>query len=138
MRPRFSRSLLVFAFLFCAEAAAQEPVPSTPSASPAPAKRTFALVFRTGPAWDKAKAPGAQAHFADHSANIRRLREEGRLLVGGRFSDLGLLLVEAADAAEARTFVDRDASVRAGVFAAEVHPWSTFAEGCVTRAKPAP
>ena len=107
-------------------------VPASPAAVPAPA-RTFALVFRAGPAWDKAKSPGQQLHFADHSANIRRLREEGRLQLGGRFSDVGLLLVKAADEAEARSLVDRDPSVKAGVFTAEAHPFATFAEGCVSR-----
>jgi uncharacterized protein YciI len=133
MRSRSWRRLTCVLALLCGASVlrAQEPAPS---ARPAPAKRTFALVFRTGPSWDKAKAPGAQAHFADHSANIRKLREEGRLLVGGRFSDQGLLIVEAQDEAEARTFVDRDPSVRAGTFMAEVHAWSTFAEGCVGRA----
>jgi uncharacterized protein YciI len=116
-------------------ARAQSPVPAAtpaPAASPAPA-RTFALVFRAGPAWDKSKSPGQQLHFADHSANIRRLREEGRLSLGGRFSDVGLLLVKAADEAEARSLVERDPSVKAGVFTAEVHPFATFAEGCVGR-----
>jgi uncharacterized protein YciI len=136
MRSRSWPRLTCVLALLCGASVlrAQEPAPSAPPASPAPAKRTFALVFRTGPSWNKAKAPGAQAHFADHSANIRKLREEGRLLVGGRFSDQGLLIVEAKDEAEARTFVDRDPSVRAGTFTAEVHAWSTFAGGCVGRA----
>ena len=133
MRARSRRLVPLFALLCVASALpAQEPAPSAAPASPL-AKRTFALVFRTGPAWDKAKAPNAQAHFADHSANIRKLREEGRLLVGGRFSDQGLLIVEAKDEAEARTFVERDPSVQAGTFTAEVHAWSTFAPGCVGR-----
>ena len=128
MRSRSSRRLVFLLTLLCGAPAlrAQEPAPASP-----PARRTFALVFRMGPSWDASKAPAAQAHFADHSANIRKLREEGRLLVGGRFSDQGLLIVEAQDEAEARSFVDRDPSVRAGTFAAEVHAWSTFAAGCV-------
>ena len=129
MRPRSSLRLVFVLALLCGAAALRAQEPAAPS--PAPARRTFALVFRTGPSWDRAKAAGAQAFFADHSANIRKLREEGRLLVGGRFSDQGLLIVEAQDEAEARTFVERDPSVRAGTFTAEVYAWSTFAEGCV-------
>src|SRR5688572_33058044 len=135
MRSRSSRRLICLLALFCG-AFGMHVQAQAPSAAPAapPGKRTFALVFRMGASWDKAKAPGAQAHFADHSANIRKLREEGRLLVGGRFSDQGLLIVAAQDEAEARTFVERDPSVRAGTFTAEVHAWSTFAAGCVGRA----
>jgi uncharacterized protein YciI len=51
--------------------------------------------------------------------------------VGGRFSELGLLLVRAASREEAQSWVDRDPAVAAGVFMAEVHPWSTFAAGCL-------
>jgi uncharacterized protein YciI len=75
--------------------------------------------------------PGEQRHFKDHSANIARLKTEGRLAIGGRFGDMGLLLVRAATREEAQSLVDRDPSVSAGVFKAEVHPWSTFAAGCV-------
>ena len=103
---------------------------AAPEPSPAPAK-LFAVVFRTGPAWDAAKPPGEQTHFKDHSANIARLKAEGRLVVGGRFADVGLLLLRAATREEAQSLVDRDPSVAAGVFKAEVHPWSTFAAGCV-------
>lgn len=111
--------------------AAQTPSPS-PSLPPA---KLFAVVFRTGPAWDAAKPPGEQLHFKDHSANIGRLKTEGRLVVGGRFSDMGLILVKAATKEEAQSLVDRDPSVAGGVFKAEVHPWSTFAAGCLEGGK---
>lgn len=106
-----------------------------PQAAP-PAEKTaaapvFAIVFRTGPAWDVAKAPGEQAFFAEHSKNLRALREEGRILLGGRFSDQGLVLVQAASQEEAQGFVDRDPSVKNGTFRAEVHRFAPFMTGCV-------
>jgi uncharacterized protein YciI len=91
----------------------------------------FAVTFRTGPAWDPAKKPQDQLHFRDHSENIRRLKTEERLIVGGRFSDVGLLLLRAESEKEARALVERDPTVQAGVFKAEIHPWSTFAYGCL-------
>jgi hypothetical protein len=103
----------------------------------APAARLFAVVFKTGPAWDKSLPPPQQKNFKEHSQNIARLRSEGRLKVGGRFGEYGLLLIEAQDEAEVLSQIDRDASVAAGTFSAEVHAWSTFAPGCVERA-PAP
>lgn len=113
--------------LACALAAPQA------APAPAPAGDVFALVFRTGPAWDKSKPPNEQPFFADHSTNLRELRAEGRLLIGGRFSDLGLVLVRAASAEEARALVDRDPSVKNGTFQAEVHPFQAFMPGCVGR-----
>ena len=98
---------------------------------PPPAGDVFALVFRTGPAWDQSKAPSEQPFFAGHSKNLRELRAEGRILLGGRFSDLGLVLVRAASAGEARALVDRDPSVKNGTFLAEVHPFHAFMPGCV-------
>ena len=97
----------------------------------AAAKPVFAIVFRTGPAWDAGKPPAEQAFFADHSKNLRALREEGRILLGGRFSDQGLVLVQAASQEEAQGFVDRDASVKNGTFRAEVHRFAPFMAGCV-------
>ncbi len=110
-------------------------VQDAPTALP-PAPRLFALVFRTGPAWDPAKPPGEQAHFAEHSKNLRDLRAEGRLLLGGRFSDQGLVLVQAASIEEARGLVERDPSVKNGTFRAEVHPFSAFMPGCVGAGAP--
>jgi uncharacterized protein YciI len=116
------KSLLLAAVL---SVGAQEASP------PAPPAKLFAVTFRTGPAWEAGKPPGEQRHFKDHSANIAKLKTEGRLVVGGRFSDVGLLLVRAATQEEAQSFVDRDPSVAGGTFKAEVHPWSTFAAGCL-------
>jgi uncharacterized protein YciI len=115
---------LVFLLAGCALPAQD----AKPSAAPA---RLFAVTFRTGPGWDAAKPPAEQRYFKDHSANIRQLKTEGRLVVGGRFGDLGLLLVRAETQADAQALVDRDAAVANGVFKAEVHPWTTFTPGCV-------
>jgi uncharacterized protein YciI len=103
---------------------------ATPSPSPA-AQKVFAVVFRTGPAWDAAKPPAEQKFFKDHSQNIGRLKADGNLVLGGRFSDMGLVLVKASSLEDARALVDRDPSVAAGVFKADVHPWSTFHAGCL-------
>jgi uncharacterized protein YciI len=125
MNERIAAWSMALAALAGGAASAQDASPS-----PAPTK-LFAVVFRTGPAWDAAKPPGEQRFFKDHSQNIGRLKTEGRLALGGRFSDMGLLLVKASSVEDARSLVDRDPSVAAGVFKADVHPWSTFASGCV-------
>jgi uncharacterized protein YciI len=89
------------------------------------------VTVRTGPSWDAAQPPGAQRHFREHSANIRRLATEGKLALGGRFGELGLLLVRAGSEAEARALFDADPSIAAGTFRVDVHEWRTFTPGCV-------
>ena len=106
---------------------------ASPAAPPAKASvnDTFAATFRTGPAWDPAKAPQDQAGFAAHSQNLRALRSERRLLLGGRYGELGLVVLRAASLDEAKALVDRDPSVKAGTFAVEVQPFYPFMPGCV-------
>ena len=63
--------------------------------------------------------------------NIERLAEEGKLVVAGPFYDVprehgswrGLFLLNTADTAEARGWVDQDPAVRAGVFDVVLAPW---------------
>jgi uncharacterized protein YciI len=107
-----------------------------PAAPPkAPVNDTFAATFRTGPAWDAAKAPQDQAAFAAHSQNLRALRSEGRLLLGGRYGELGLVVLRAANLDEARGLVERDPAVKAGTFAVDVQPFYPFMPGCVGQEK---
>jgi uncharacterized protein YciI len=102
--------------------------PGPPGALPL---RTFAVEIRTGPAWDKAKPPGEQKLFAEHSAHLRRLRQEGRIVMGGRYGEVGLVLLRARDEEEVRRLLSGDPSLAAGTFTAAVHPFSAFMGGTV-------
>src|SRR5687768_6139608 len=51
---------------------------------PAPPEKFFLVQFTVGEAWAAEKAPHEQAHFAEYSANLKRLRTEGKLVLGGR------------------------------------------------------
>ena len=110
--------------LACA-AASPSPVPSLA------AGKLYAVVVRTGSSWDPAKPAPEQLHFKEHSANIRRLGTEGKLALGGRMGDLGLLIVRAGSEAEARALFDADPSIAAGTFKVEVNEWRSFAPGCI-------
>lgn len=90
----------------------------------------FAVRFQPGAGWDKSKAPAEQTGFASHSANLQRLRRDGRIVLGGRFADLGLIVITAADAAAARDLFTTDETVAAKVFAIQIDPWSTIFGGC--------
>jgi hypothetical protein len=107
-------------------AGGQEPAAAAPRPAP-----HFAVLFRTGPSWDSARPPQEQAFFKEHSANLKRLRETGVIALGARYADVGLIVVTAADEAEARGYFAQDASVKGGTFAMEVHPFSPFYGGCV-------
>ncbi len=78
-----------------------------------------------------AKPPQEQAFFSEHSAHLRRLREQGRLVMGARYADKGLLVLRAASEDEARALLQDDPSLAAGVFSFELHEFRVFYGGGV-------
>jgi uncharacterized protein YciI len=98
---------------------------------PPAADKHFVVQFTVGPAWVEGKAPNEQAYFADHSANLKRLRAEGKLLLGGRYSDKGIIIVTGPSEEAVRAEIEKDPSVRNGTFVAAIHPFSAFYTGCV-------
>ena len=103
-----------------------------PAAAPPAAQSTlYAVEFKTGPGWDAAKPPGEQTHFREHSANLKRLRDQGSLVLGARYSDKGFIVLQAATADEAHAMIKQDPSVQARVFAYELHPFNVFYGGTV-------
>jgi len=89
----------------------------------------YALVFTRGPAWDGERSPGRQSGMREHSANLNRLRSEGRIVLGGRFGDYGLIVLTVRDRADALMLLAPDSATARGVFRAELSPWSTIYEG---------
>jgi hypothetical protein len=98
----------------------------------------WVMMYTTGPAWDATRAAADQRHFRTHSANLARLRAEGRIRLGGRFGPWGLILVDARSEAEARSYFAPDSALSSGVFAGELHAWSTIYAGEVGAAPPPP
>jgi hypothetical protein len=97
----------------------------------------FAVEITVGPKWDPNKPPQEQAFFREHSQNLKRLREAGALVVGARYADKGLVVVAARDEGQARAMMEEDASIRAGIFNYQLHPFSVFYGGTI-RARPVP
>jgi uncharacterized protein YciI len=87
----------------------------------------FAYLLR--PAFDRALIASAtpdQREILDrHGAYLERLHNEGRVLFAGRCWDgpFGIVVLEAADEAEAREVVEHDPSVRLGIQTAELYPF---------------
>lgn len=109
-----------------AQSAASSP---PPPAAAAPAPKLFAVTFTTGPKWDAAKPPQAQAFFKEHSEHLARLRTEQHSVLGGRYADKGLLLVRAATEADVDALLARDPSLAAGTFQATVDEYRPFQHG---------
>lgn len=82
-----------------------------------------------GPAWDAAKRPQDQPHFREHSLNLKRLRDQGRLLMGARYADKGLVLLQAANEEEAHAMMKQDPSIQAGVFSYTLSEFRVFYGG---------
>lgn len=89
----------------------------------------FAVEIKVGPNWDATKPPQEQAYFQEHSTNLRRMREDGNLILGARYSDKGLVVVAASSAEDVRSMMGADPSIAAGTFVFEVHPFNVFYPG---------
>ena len=91
----------------------------------------FAMIYTTGENWDTEKQYHEQAYFTEHSAFLSGLRKEGRITLGGRYSDKGFMILKAKDEAEALALIATDESVANKTFNAEIFPFSVFYKGCV-------
>ncbi len=133
----------VAGLLFCAPAlllfgvppaAAQTPAAEASASAPAAAKPLlFAVEFRTGAHWNAALPPGQQAFMREHSANLKKLSDEGRIRVGARYGEVGLMVLEAASIDEARAWIEADPAVKAGTFRFDIHPLAVIYGGSVSR-----
>ena len=113
--------------------------PKTVFAQAAPAdtkpSALFAVEFRIGRNWDKAKPAHEQEHFREHSTNLKRLRDGGRIVIGARYSDKGFLVLAAQSESDVRALIDADPAVQSNVFDYEVSAFAVFYGGCVEVSK---
>lgn len=108
--------LAVFTLVLAAGAIAAEPSPSS----------LFVVHFEIGPSWKKSLAPSDQPTFREHSANLKRLRDEGTIVFGARYGDLGMIFVRADTLDAAKALIDADAGVRSGLFSYRIAPLRVF------------
>ena len=97
--------------------------------NPPPAKQYFIAIFSKGPAWDDTKDATAQVGFKEHSDNLRRLRTEKRIPIGGRYGEKGMVIVEAQNEDEARSLFATDVMVAKKTFALELYQFRPFYKG---------
>jgi len=93
----------------------------------------FVLIHRPGPTWqDGVDFPG-QDGIMDHIRFMRRMSDEGRMILGGPFDDewtgsspttpVGMAIIQADSMTEAQQLADSDASVQSGLISVTVRPW---------------
>src|SRR5260370_27255748 len=84
-------------------------------------------ILKKGPKWTGAQAPETQKILHQHLINVLALLDSGRAVVAGPLGDdtdlAGIFILRASSTEEAKTWVDADPAVKAGLFVAEMHPW---------------
>ena len=120
-------SIIMFA---CSVLEASSLSSSTSSGTEAKLK-LFAVEIKVGPNWDRSKAPNEQAFFKEHATNLKHLREAGHIVMGARYSDIGLIIFSASSPDEVTAFMEKDPSMSAGTFKYQVHTFNVFYPGLV-------
>ena len=91
----------------------------------------FVYLLRKGPAWSPDESSEVDALQQAHLDNLRRLREEGKIVLSGPFLDSFQLsgdirsigILKAMSLAEAREWISTDPMVKAGRLAVDIHAW---------------
>ncbi len=91
----------------------------------------FAVQINVGPNWDESISPYEQPFFKEHSAHLNELRSAGHIVMGSRYSDVGLLIFHAESAEDINALMDEDPSMEAGTFGYKVFPMNVFYPGYV-------
>jgi uncharacterized protein YciI len=84
-------------------------------------------LLKKGPKWDRTAEQQRGQILQQHFANVMSLLDAGKAVLAGPMGDdtdlAGIFVLRASSAAEAKTWVDADPAVKAGLFIAEMHPW---------------
>jgi len=84
-------------------------------------------IMKKGPALVSTKEQERNQILQQHLANVSSLLDSGKAVIVGPFRDdtnvAGIFILRASSIAEAKTWVDADPAVRAGLMVPEMHPW---------------
>jgi len=69
---------------------------------------------------------GTEEKVSEHFNYLKKLLDGGKLTMAGRFSEvlIGLVMIEAESREAAVDIMKNDPAIKAGVFHAELYPWS--------------
>jgi uncharacterized protein len=90
-----------------------------------PSSSQFVIVLERGPNWLPEKS-ASQQPLLEHGRYLQHLMEIGKLVVAGPFLDDqgGLILLKAANLAEAQQIAGEDPASRNGILRPTVHPFT--------------
>ena len=84
-------------------------------------------IMKKGPEWVSTKEPERKQIRQQHLANVLSLLDSGKAVITGPFGDdtdlAGIFILRASSTAEAKSWVDADPAVKAGLMVPEMHPW---------------
>ena len=84
-------------------------------------------LLKKGPKWETTAAAERSRILEQHLANVLSMLDSGKAVISGPMRDdtdlVGIFILRAQSAEEAKTWVDADPAVKSGLFAAEMHPW---------------
>jgi len=84
-------------------------------------------LLKKGPKWEQTPAAERNKIMQQHLANVVSMLDSGKAVIVGPMGDdndlAGIFILRAQSAEEAKTWVDADPAVKAGLFVAEMHPW---------------
>jgi uncharacterized protein YciI len=91
----------------------------------------YVYLLKKGPSWSPDSTPEVDALQTQHLANLRRLGEEGKLVLNGPLLDAfqlsgeirGIGVLKASSLAEAQEWIGTDPMVKAGRLIFELHTW---------------
>ena len=122
-KTKLMQSLILGLVIACIPSATMT---AQPKQAPKMVQFQMALL-KKGSKWDGTSEPQRGPILQQHFANVMSMLETGKAVIGGPMGDntdlAGILILRAATTGEAKTWVDADPAVKAGLFAAEIHPW---------------
>ena len=84
-------------------------------------------ILKKGPKWTGRQPQETQKILHQHLINVLALLDSGKAVIAGPFGDdtelAGIFILRASSSDEAKTWVDHDPAVKAGLFVADVRPW---------------
>lgn len=84
-------------------------------------------LLKKGPKWETTAAVERNKIMQEHLVSVLSMLDSGRVVISGPFKDdtdlAGIFILRAPSAEEAKSWVDNDPAVKAGLFVPEMHPW---------------
>ena len=91
----------------------------------------FVVLYTIGETCDTTKQTHEQSYFKEHSTHLSELRKNEIITIGGRYSDTGLIIIQAKDEKEVHHLITKDVAIQNKTFRVEIFPFNPFYKGCI-------